>query len=103
MTSFYPLKGGFETLVGDRGIRISGGQKQRIGIARALYRNPKMIIFDEATSNLDLENENNLLDEIHNNIVGCSLIIISHRKNSVKYCDKVLLIEKGKLIKEGFS
>ena len=91
----------FETPVGDRGIRISGGQKQRIGIARALYRNPKMIIFDEATSNLDLENENNLLDEIHNNIIGCSLIIISHRKNSVKYCDKVLLIEKGKLTKEG--
>ncbi len=92
---------GFETLVGDRGIRISGGQKQRIGIARALYRNPKIIIFDEATSNLDLDNENNLLDEIHNNIIGCSLIIISHRKNSVKYCDKVLLLEKGKLIKEG--
>ena len=92
---------GFETIVGDRGTRLSGGQKQRIGIARALYRDPKIIIFDEATSNLDLENENNLLDEIHKNINECSLILISHRKNSVKYCDKILLLEKGKILKEG--
>ena len=79
---------------------FSGGQRQRIGIARALYRNPKIIIFDEATSNLDKYNEDKILDEINDNLYQICPIIISHRKNSIKRCDKIFILEKGFLKEE---
>lgn len=89
------LPEGINTVVGDRGVRISGGQKQRIGIARALYNNPSILIMDEATSNLDIENENKIIQEINLNKKNRTVIIISHRKNTVKYCDNIFLMKDG--------
>lgn len=92
---------GLETLVGDRGARLSGGQKQRIGIARALYNNPKVIIFDEATSSLDIENENKIIDEIFTIDRSKTLILVTHRHQIVKNCDIIFLFENGKIVDQG--
>ena len=89
------LPDGINTVVGDRGVRISGGQKQRIGIARAMYNNPNILIMDEATSNLDIENENKIIHEINLNNKNRTVIIISHRKNTVKFCDNIFLMKNG--------
>jgi ATP-binding cassette subfamily C protein len=90
-----------DTLIGDRGARLSGGEKQRIGIARALYNKPKVIVFDEATSALDIYNENKILKEIYENKKDKTLIIISHRNNTVKYCNLIYVMEDGKIIDNG--
>ena len=90
-----------DTFIGDRGARLSGGEKQRIGIARALYNKPKVIVFDEATSSLDVYNENKILKEIYENKKDKTLIIISHRNNTVKYCDLIYVLEDGKIIDNG--
>ena len=90
-----------DTIVGNRGAKISGGEKQRIGIARALYNNPKILIFDEATSALDIDNENKILEEIYDGINDKTLIIISHRNNTVKYCDSIYVMEQGEVIDQG--
>ena len=89
------------TVVGNRGIKVSGGQKQRIGIARALYHNPKILILDEATSSLDTINERKIMEEIYNTAKNITLIIITHRHKSVLNCDKVYLMDNGKIIDEG--
>ena len=94
-----PLK--YETLVGERGIRLSGGQKQRLGIARALYHNPKVLILDEATNALDIHTEQLVLEEIKKLRKDRTMIVITHRLNSVKDCDNIVLIEKGEIIQEG--
>jgi len=95
------LPDSINTLVGNRGLKLSGGERQRIGIARAMYNMPKIIVFDEATSSLDIENENKILDEIYENRNDKTLIIISHRNNTVKYCDLIYVLEDGKLIDQG--
>jgi len=89
------------TVVGNRGIKISGGQKQRIGIARALYHNPKILILDEATSSLDAINERKIMEEIFNTAENITLIIVTHRHKSVSSCDKIYLLDNGKIIDEG--
>ena len=89
------------TFVGNRGVKLSGGERQRIGIARAMYRLPKIMVFDEATSSLDIENENKILNEIYENRNDKTLIIISHRNNTVKYCDLIYVLLDGKLIDQG--
>jgi len=94
-------KNKLDTVVGNRGIRISGGEKQRIGIARALYNNPEILIFDEATSALDIDNENKILDEVYDRIGNKTLIVISHRNNTVKYCDLIYVMEQGRIIDQG--
>ena len=95
------LPDAMNTFVGDRGVKLSGGERQRIGIARALYNLPKIMVFDEATSSLDIENENKILNEIYENRDDKTLIIISHRNNTVKYCDLIYVLEDGKLIDQG--
>jgi len=89
------------TIIGNRGIRVSGGQKQRIGIARALYHNPKILILDEATSSLDTFNERKIMEEIYNTAENITLIVITHRHKSVSKCDKVYLLDNGKITDEG--
>ncbi len=89
------------TVIGNRGIRVSGGQKQRIGIARALYHNPKILILDEATSSLDTFNERKIMEELYNTEKNITLIIVTHRHKSVSNCDKIYLLDNGKIIDEG--
>ena len=89
------------TVVGNMGIKISGGQKQRIGIARALYHNPKILILDEATSSLDTINERKIMEEIYNTTRNTTLIVVTHRHKSVSSCDKIYLLDNGKIIDEG--
>jgi len=89
------------TVVGNRGIRVSGGQKQRIGIARALYYNPRILILDEATSSLDTFNERKIMEEIYNTTENMTLIVVTHRHKSVSNCDKIYLLDNGKIIDEG--
>tara|TARA_X000000950_G_scaffold204072_1_gene245676 strand:+ start:14045 stop:15808 length:1764 start_codon:yes stop_codon:yes gene_type:complete len=95
------LDDGFETLVGDRGVLLSGGQKQRIFIARELFRKPKMLILDEATSSLDSESES----LIHKSIVSLkgntTMIIIAHRLSTIKNVDLIYVLDKGSIVEEG--
>ncbi|MDC0578947.1 ABC transporter ATP-binding protein/permease [Candidatus Pelagibacter ubique] len=93
-----PLK--YNTVVGERGVRLSGGQRQRIGIARAFYNDPKVLILDEATNSLDSYTEKLVLDAISNVIHKITIIIITHRLNTLKECDKIILINKGKVVAE---
>ena len=99
ITDDLPLK--YKTLVGERGIRLSGGQRQRLGIARALYHDPKVLILDEATNALDIHTEQLVLEEIKKLRKDRTMIVITHRLNSVKDCDNIIIIEKGKIIQEG--
>jgi len=95
------LPKGLETIVGEKGIRLSGGQQQRIGIARALYRDPEILILDEATSSLDQSTEREIMESINFLKRKKTLIIITHRLSTVKKCDKIFMIDKGKIVKQG--
>lgn len=91
----------YQTIIGERGIRLSGGQKQRLGIARALYRDPKVLVFDEATSSLDNFTEKMVLDAIDHIAKFKTMIIIAHRLTTIKNCDAIYLIDKGKIVSSG--
>ena len=95
------LPDAYETRVGERGVKLSGGQRQRMGIARALYRNPEILILDEATSALDVVTERLVMNEIHNLNVKKTIIIVAHRLSTVKDCDCIFLLEKGKVVAQG--
>ena len=95
------LSEGLDTLVGDKGIRISGGQRQRIGIARALYNKPSILFFDESTSSLDLKTEDELMTEVNTLLKDITKIIISHRLDTLKNCNKIFLIKDGVLSDSG--
>lgn len=92
-------KNGIKTLVGERGIRISGGQKQRIAIARALYSEPDLLFLDESTSNLDLETERKIYQNLKKDYPQMTIISISHRKDAFIEYDSVYFLDKGKLLK----
>jgi ABC-type bacteriocin/lantibiotic exporter with double-glycine peptidase domain len=92
---------GLETVIGDRGIRLSGGERQRIGIARALYSDPALLILDEATSALDNQTERQIVDSILALSPAKTIVIIAHRLSSVKLCDRVYLMNNGRVIDVG--
>ena len=92
---------GYNGFVGERGIRISGGQRQRIGIARAIYKNPKILILDEATSALDNLTEEMVMNSINSNCSEMTIIMIAHRYSSIRNFDRVIKLEKGKILKDG--
>jgi len=95
------LPDGLETIVGEKGIRLSGGQQQRIGIARALYRDPEILILDEATSSLDQSTEKKIIESIQLLKRKKTLILVTHRLYTVKNCDKIFFIDKGQITKHG--
>lgn len=97
------LPDGYETVVGERGVRLSGGQRQRIGIARALYRDPPVLLLDEATSALDVETENAINDAVLSGAGTRTIIIISHRESSLRKCNEVYSIEKKTLLPPGLK
>jgi len=92
---------GYKTIVGERGIKLSGGQKQRLAIARMLLVNPKIIIFDEATSNLDSESERLIQDSLWKISRDRTILIIAHRFSTIRKVDKVIVLEQGKVIESG--
>ena len=91
------LPNGLNTMVGENGIQISGGQKQRIGIARALYHNPDVLIFDEATSSLDVQTEKSIMDAIYSLRQKKIIIIVAHRLSTLNKCDKIFEIKENKI------
>ena len=95
------LPKGYDTNVGDRGIRLSGGQRQRIFIARELFREPRLLILDEATSALDSKMEAYVQRSIDNLKGKITIIIIAHRLSTISNSDKIFVFDKGKLIEEG--
>ena len=95
------LPGGLETEVGDRGVRLSGGQRQRIALARALLRDPEIVILDEATSALDSVIEQGVADAIKRRLTGHTLIVIAHRLSTIRDADLILVFEGGRIVESG--
>ncbi|MFN3280381.1 MAG: ABC transporter ATP-binding protein, partial [Tabrizicola sp.] len=95
------LPQGYQTFVGERGVRLSGGQRQRIGIARALYRDPTLLIMDEATSALDNITERVVMEAVNRVRADKTIILIAHRLTTVKTCDTIFLMDRGRLLAQG--
>ena len=95
------LAEGYDTVIGERGVRLSGGQRQRIGIARALYKNASLLVFDEATSALDGETEESVMKAIAGLDRDLTLLIVAHRLSTVSLCDRVVRLEAGHIVEIG--
>ena len=95
------LDKGYDTLVGERGVRLSGGQRQRIGIARALYHEPKVLIMDEATSSLDTITEQYIMQAINRLKGETTIILIAHRLSTLQDCDRIYFLDQGKVKAQG--
>lgn len=95
------LSEGYETSLGERGVRLSGGERQRVGIARALYRKPDLLLLDEATSALDQATEARIVKTLRELANDCTLVTVAHRLSSVKPCDRILVMEHGKIAAVG--
>lgn len=95
------LANGYDTLIGERGVRLSGGQRQRVGIARALYRDPDLLIMDEGTSALDNVTERAVMDAVNNLAQVKTVILIAHRLSTVRRCDTIFVLERGCLVGSG--
>lgn len=92
---------GYDTIIGSEGVQISTGQKQRLLIARAVHKNPKLLIFDEATSSLDTKNERIIVDRLNEVFKNKTVVVVAHRLSTVKNADNIIVLDKGKIIESG--
>jgi ATP-binding cassette subfamily B protein len=95
------FSGGFETIIGERGVRLSGGQKQRTALARAIIKNPPILILDDAFSSVDVETEEEILRELKQFMRGRTTLLISHRISTVRDADLIVYLSGGKIIEQG--
>jgi ATP-binding cassette, subfamily B, bacterial PglK len=95
------LPGGLGTVVGERGVKLSGGERQRIAVARALYRRPAILVFDEATAALDNSTEKALTSTIQKLTGNTTMIFIAHRLTTVKWCDRIVFMRQGQILDVG--
>jgi ATP-binding cassette subfamily B protein len=95
------LPDGLDTIVGERGLKLSGGEVQRVAIARAILKNPKIIVFDEATSSLDSETESAVMQAIHQVTENVTSLMIAHRLSTIVDADRIYVLEKGRVIEYG--
>lgn len=95
------LPQGVDTLIGEKGIKLSGGEKQRLGIARAIFKQPRILLLDEATSHLDVESEEKIQDSLHQFFQHITALVIAHRLTTIREMDRIVVLERGKIIEQG--
>ena len=95
------LSDGYDTFIGERGVKLSGGQQQRLAIARAILKSPQILILDEATSNLDTESEQLIQESMATLLAGRTTFVIAHRLSTIRQADVILLMEDGRIVERG--
>ena len=94
---------GYDTMIGERGVGLSGGQKQRISLARALLKEPSILILDDTTSAVDMETESYIQRQLENINHSCTTFIIAYRISSIRDADKIIVLDNGRIIEQGYT